>query len=68
MQYLKEMPCGNRKRVSQSTWMLDRYMSGYTQIIATSALTIYKMGDTASVSRPLKYGGRAQPGYHWNGA
>lgn len=72
MQYLKEMPCGNRKQVSQDQFLTDKYNPSFMQIIATSALVVYKLHSqaTAHVSKPLRYGGRGRAGHGsvWNGA
>lgn len=73
MQYLKELPSGNRVPVSQEQFMLDKFDPSYHQIIATSGLIIYKLAKRMSVSkvaRPLRYGGRGRGGpcMAWNGA
>jgi len=72
MQYLKEMPNGNRKQVDQEQFLVDKHNPDYCQIIATSALVIYKLARRATghVPKPLRYGGRGRggPGTVWNGA
>ena len=60
MQYLKEMPNGNRVSVSADEWAIDRFDKGYVQIIATMGLLIYRLaGMKTRMAEPhLKYGGR----------
>jgi len=60
MQYLKEMPNGNRVSVSADEWAIDRFDKGYTQIIATMGLLIYRIAGmkTRTIEPRLKFGGR----------
>lgn len=60
MQYLKEMPNGQRVSVDHYQWMKDSFDKAYVQIIATSGLTIYRVAGVGSrVAEPrYKYGGR----------
>lgn len=73
MQYLKELPSGNRVPVSRDQHMQDKFDKDYHQIIATSGLVIYKLAKRMGMSKApphYKYGGRGRgsPGSAWNGA
>lgn len=70
MQYLREMPSGNRVPVSFETFMVDEQDKHYMQIVATSGLLIYRLSKVtnAPAPKPLKWGGRGQAGMVWNGA
>lgn len=71
MQYLKEMPNGNRIPVDLNTYLVDKRHPKFHQIIAAGELIIYKL----ALPNPyrevkVKYGGRGRggPGTVWNGA
>ena len=70
MQYVKELPNGNRVQVKQDQFLVDRHLKGYTQIVATTALVIYCIGKVAKAPKRLRYGGRMRGGAGsvWNGA
>lgn len=69
MQYLKEMPNGNRVPVTPNQWLIDKYEPRYHQIIATMGLTIYKVARVmgGKAPKPLRYGGRGRADVAWNG-
>lgn len=60
MQFLKEMPSGNRAPVTAMQHMTDRYHKDYVPIIKTANLTIYRIGGRGSrpMERNYRYGGR----------
>lgn len=43
MQFLREMPDGNRVKVSEYEWMVDKKSSSYRQIHAFGVLIVYQM-------------------------
>ncbi len=70
MQYLKQMPNGNRVTVNKDVYDVDKHHPKYNQIIATIGLTIYSVARAMSgpVPRALRYGGqRPRMGNAWNG-
>lgn len=71
MQYLKQLPNGNRVSVDEATHNIDSYNKYYLPIINTMGLTIYRChkGDNSpKVDKPLRYGGRNRGGDRvWHG-
>ena len=72
MQILKELPNGNRVKVSDWDWQVDKRSPQYVQIVAAGSVIVYGMGNGAvKIDKPLKYGGRSngvQGHREWTGA
>ena len=72
MQILKELPNGNRVKVTDFEWQVDKRSPQYVQIVAAGSVIVYGMGNGAvKIDKPLKYGGRsngAQDHRAWAGA
>jgi len=72
MQILKELPNGNRVKVTDFEWLVDKRKPEYIQIVAAGSVIVYGMGNGAvKIDKPLKYGGRsngAQDHRAWAGA
>ena len=71
MQYLKELPNGNRVSVDHFKYGIDRHHPKFVQIIATGTIIVYKLAIAQKVANAvvaLKYGGqRPRMGNVWNG-
>ena len=73
MQYLKELSNGNRVRVSQETYNIDRHHEDFQHIICTGSLRVYSIHSedvTTLPAKALKFGGRGRGGHGavWGGA
>lgn len=68
MQYVKELPNGNRVQVNKDVYLVDKYDKSFVQVIATSTVLVYRMTKQAyKMLHVPKYAGQQRSGLVWNG-